>query len=222
MTVSGAAVELALVTAKGLRLREGPSITSLILRTLPRGSKVRVVERSRDGIWARVEQPITGGAAAGWMAAKYLSGLDHPVASSGMREEPWMAVALHELGVRQVAGEGNSPRVLAYLESTDLDRALASSDETPWCSAFVNWCLEVSGHVGTNSARARSWLDWGVGLSTPVRGAVTVLRRDGGGHVGFWVGQTATRVRLLGGNQGDRVCVAEYDRQRVLGHRALG
>lgn len=207
------------VTAKGLRLREKPTTTSLILRTLGRGAKVRVLERTKDALWSRVEQPLTGGPAVGWMASKYLAPLDHPVAGAGFKDDPWMLAALHELGVKQVVGAGNSARVLAYLASTDLDHAMAATDETPWCSAFVNWCFEVSGSVGTNSAAARSWLGWGVGASVPKRGCVTVLSRDGGGHVGFWVGQSPTRVKLLGGNQGDQVCVAEYDASRVLGHR---
>lgn len=214
-----APVELAVVTAKGLRLREKPSTASLILRTLGRGSKVQVLERTKDGLWARVVQPVTGGAAQGWMASKYLAEVNHPVAGAGLREEPWMLAAIHELGQREIPGATSNPRVLAYLASTELDRALASTDETPWCSAFVNWCMEVSGQVGTNSAAARSWLGWGQTIDMPKRGCVTVLSRDGGGHVGFWLGQTATAVKLLGGNQGDQVRVAEYDRKRVLGHR---
>ncbi len=36
------------------------------------------------------------------------------------------------------------------------------------------------------------------------------------GHVGFLVGETADAVILLGGNQGDRVCVAAFPRARLL------
>lgn len=211
--------ELMVVTVQGLRLRETPSIVGRVLTTLARGSKVRRMEVSRDGLWTRIEQPFSGGGRTGWMSSKYLGPSDHLAAGSGMRDEPWMHAAIHELGVAEVVGAGSSPRVLMYLESTELDHALASTDETPWCSAFVNWCMEVSGFVGTNSAAARSWLGWGQAIPTPRRGAVTVLRRDGGGHVGLWVSQSSSRVKLLGGNQGNQVCVAEYDIARVLGHR---
>lgn len=221
MTVAPTA--LSVVTAKGLRLREAASMTSRVLSTLPRGSKVRVMETSRDGLWSRIEQPFSAGGRTGWMASKYLAADTHPTASAGLRDDAWLNAAMHELGVREVVGAGNNPRVLMYLESTELDREMASSDETPWCSAFVNWCFEVTGHVGTNSAAARSWLGWGQSVPTPRRGAVTVLSRDsagsGGGHVGFFMSQTATAVQLLGGNQGNQVCVASYERKRVLGHR---
>lgn len=213
---------LAVVTAQGLRLREGPSLISVVVRTLPRGAAVRVLERSKDGLWARVERPVTGGAATGWMASKYLAAADHPVAGAGLIEKSWMAVALHELGQKEVEGVGHNPRVLEYLRSTDLDRTMAGSDETPWCSAFVNWCFEMTGYAGTNSAAARSWLGWGQTVQLPSRGAVTILSRDGGGHVGFFVSSTVERVKLLGGNQGNQVCVADYDRKRVLGYRVPG
>lgn len=210
---------VALVTATGLRLREGPSVTSLVLRTLRRGTRVKVIETSRDGVWTRVEQNVTGGEPRGWMASKYLAPEGHPATTAGLADDPWMLAALHELGVREVPGEQASARVVEYLRSTDLDRTMALSDETPWCSAFVNWCMEVCGLVGTNSAAARSWLGWGQGLTLPRRGAVTVLTRDKGGHVGLFVAQTATHVRLLGGNQGNQVCVADYDKSRLLGYR---
>lgn len=213
------AVPLSVVTAKGLRLREGPSTTSKVLSTLPRGSKVRVTEQSRDGLWSRIEQPFSGGGRVGWLASKYLAEDSHPSSSAGLRDDAWLNAAMHELGVREIEGAGSSPRVLMYLASTDLDREMAASDETPWCSAFVNWCFEVTGNAGTNSAAARSWLGWGQSMPTPRRGAVTVLSREGGGHVGFFMAQTATTVKLLGGNQGNQVCVADYDRKRVLGHR---
>ncbi|KKK66354.1 hypothetical protein LCGC14_2964930, partial [marine sediment metagenome] len=43
----------------------------------------------------------------------------------------------------------------------------ASEDETPWCSSFVNFCVCEAGYnpiKETGSARARSWLSWGVGV----------------------------------------------------------
>lgn len=212
---------LAVVNASELRLRAAPSLGASVLSSLPRGSTVRVYETSIDGLWTAVGTP-TSRKWAGWMASKYLSLPDHPAAPKGPREEfSWMAVALGELGVREVMGPGDSPRVLEYLASTDLDRAAAADDETPWCSAFVNWCVEKVAMAGTNSAAARSWLGWGRTLYVPRRGVITVLKRgEGHGHVGFFVSRSTDGVTLLGGNQDNRVCVATYDITRVLGYRA--
>lgn len=212
---------LAVVNASELRLRAGPSLGAAVLSSLPRGSTVRVYDLSLDGLWTAVGT-VTSRKWTGWMASKYLSPPDHPAVPKGPREEfPWMPVALAELGVREVDGPGDNPRVAEYLASTDLDRKLADDDETPWCSAFVNWCVEKVAMAGTNSAAARSWLGWGRTLYVPRRGVITVLdRSDNHGHVGFFVSRSTDSVTLLGGNQNNRVCVATYDIERLLGYRA--
>ena len=39
------------------------------------------------------------------------------------------------------------------------------------------------------------------------------------GHVGFFVESTATEIRLLGGNQSDKVGESSYPRERLMGYR---
>jgi hypothetical protein len=48
-----------------------------------------------------------------------------------------------------------------------------------------------------------------------------VFSRDGGGgHIGIVMGQDAKgRLMVLGGNQGNKVSIAPFDRARVLGFR---
>ena len=122
--------------------------------------------------------------------------------------------------MREVTGSGDNPRIVEYLQSTTLDAPEACQDETPWCSAFANWCVERAGHAGTDSAWARSWLTWGVATDTPREGCIVVLDRGAGsGHVGFFVMGTATEIRLLGGNQSDLVGERSYPRQRLMGYR---
>ena len=144
--------------------------------------------------------------------------------SDQLADEPaWLAAARGELGVREVPGEGNNPRVLQYLSTvlkTRLPRFLR--DETAWCSAFVNWCMLKAAVLGTDKPNARSWLAWGRGLADPRYGAVCVLKRGvlpWQGHVGFVVAWDAQSVVLLGGNQSNRVCRMRYPRARVLGYR---
>ena len=138
---------------------------------------------------------------------------------------PWMDTARGELGVRELPGAAHSDRVLEYLDvcrkdvGGNLGNWGAGRDETPWCSAFVNWCLLRSGIEGTRNAAARSWLKWGRHETVMQPGCIVVLSRDGGGHVGFYVASDGERVTLLGGNQGDRVSVASYPLDRVVGVR---
>jgi uncharacterized protein (TIGR02594 family) len=140
-----------------------------------------------------------------------------------VRGAPWMAVALQEKGQREFAGRlRNNPRILQYHATTTL---AASTDETPWCSAFVKWCLLQVGIAGTKSAAARSWVDWGK-ASAAVPGAITVLHdhrapRASGYHVGILVQDTGFHYFLLGGNQHDEVRVSKYPKSswRVVAHR---
>jgi len=144
---------------------------------------------------------------------------------------PWLHLARQEqeAGVVEIPGREHNQRIIEYHATTTLR---GEADEIPWCSSFVNWCIRECGMLlgGTNSARARSWLEWGTELIIPPVGAITILRRGGAGqpgptviaangHVGFLLHQTNTHVTLLGGNQGNRVSTKKYPVGRVLGHR---
>src|SRR6267378_6228736 len=103
-----------------------------------------------------------------------------------MIKPPWLVRAIGELGVAELPGEESNLRILEY----DLETTLkATSDEVPWCSAFLCWCFEREGIPSTRSAAAKSWLDWGVSISKPIQGAVVVLSRGENtlqGHVGLY------------------------------------
>lgn len=149
-----------------------------------------------------------------------------------MNFEPvWLRVAFNELGVREVEGSGDNPRIVEYHAATS---GKFHDDEVPWCSSFVNWCFEQSGVSRTNSALARSWLGWGKSITYPPPGAVAVLSRGAGpqpgpevmsapGHVGFYLGHaTAVEVLILGGNQEDSVSIGRFPALSVLGFRWPG
>ena len=55
---------------------------------------------------------------------------------------PWMVLAEQELarGVREYAGPAANPRIVDYHAATSF---AATDDEVPWCSSFVNWCLQT-------------------------------------------------------------------------------
>jgi uncharacterized protein (TIGR02594 family) len=143
----------------------------------------------------------------------------------------WLEVASREVGVTETPGAGNTPRVLEYHRSTNLAARAAGRDETPWCSSFVNWCLEEAGWVGTDSAAARSWLRWGLELPEPWLGCVVVIRAMRGGpdastgsssgnHVAFYKQTPYTgAIELLGGNQSDQVKVSTFS---VKSYEVLG
>jgi uncharacterized protein (TIGR02594 family) len=86
-----------------------------------------------------------------------------------------------------------------------------------WCARFVNWLLEHAGYRGTRSDAAKSFLHF---PHTSARvGAIAVLWRKGGGHVGIVSGfDHAGNPVLISGNHGHRVYEATYPRSRVLAY----
>jgi uncharacterized protein (TIGR02594 family) len=204
------------VTASALNIRSSPSLSSGAVGAFPLGAKVTSDGLSADQMWFHVS---TDGL-EGWCYGKYLE----PVAPEGAGAFPWIPIALAELGQAEVPGPGSNPRIVEYLRSTSLNRTEASRDETAWCSAFVNWCVERAGFAGTDSAWALNWQHWGRPSDPPRIGCITVITRDPDcGHVGFYLGEKlvegARRVTLLGGNQGNRVCAADFPRERVVAFR---
>lgn len=154
--------------------------------------------------------------------------LETALAMQPGQEPTWLKIARQELGVSEIAGPDANPYIVEYLSTTPLDTG-GDSDETPWCSSFANWCLKAAGIVGTNSAWALKWRDWGRPSNPPTVGALAVFSRTGanvaGGHVGFFLEDLGGEVRVLGGNQGNRVSIADFPKDGMRGglhYRLIG
>jgi uncharacterized protein (TIGR02594 family) len=123
--------------------------------------------------------------------------------------------------VAEINGAIHNERIVEYHQTT---RLKATDDETSWCSSFVNWCIQNSGLVGTQSAAARSWLKWGKSIASPQKGCIVVLKRGNSswqGHVGFYAGPAENGyIKILGGNQGNQVKISSYKKDKVLGYRS--
>lgn len=204
------------VTAYHLNVREEPRLTGKIVGVADKNDVVDLLSVSGDAYWYKIrkEDGLTG-----WASHKYLVSLDNE-GDIGDEEFPWMPIAIRELGVREYAGAADNPRVVEYLRSTTLGAPYNANDETYWCSAFVNWCVEKAGFEGTDSAWARSWNNWGKKIEVPRRGCIVVFRRGSGGHVGFYIGEAGNKIKVLGGNQSDSVCYQDYDRANLMSYRA--
>jgi uncharacterized protein (TIGR02594 family) len=142
------------------------------------------------------------------------------MALDAWREAPWLRVARAELGVHAFAEGRSNPRITEYHAGTNI---AGYDDKANWCSSFVGWSLGRTGHVGTGSALARSWLEWGVAIPEPRTGCIAVLWRDDPdswkGHVGFFMRYAGEDVVLLGGNQLGSVCEQRHPRGHVIGYR---
>jgi uncharacterized protein (TIGR02594 family) len=135
-------------------------------------------------------------------------------------EPRWLTKARGYLGQREIPGPRHNPLILKWWKAI---KAQFTDDETAWCAAFVGGVLEECGIKSTRSGWARSYEKWGVALPGPAVGAVAVFSRKGGGHVGFVVGDSPSRVSVLGGNQSDAVTIAKFPKHggalKITGYR---
>jgi uncharacterized protein (TIGR02594 family) len=136
----------------------------------------------------------------------------------------WLTLAHKEMGVEEVAGAASNPRIMTYFACAPHSEWV-QGDDVPWCGAFATFLMSQSGlPLPPEPLRARSWLAWGEPLSEPAPGCVVILKRGTDpkqGHVTFYVqsGDDGKSLYCLGGNQGDRVCIAKYRAADVLGYR---
>ncbi|HWW49415.1 MAG TPA: TIGR02594 family protein [Xanthobacteraceae bacterium] len=90
---------------------------------------------------------------------------------------------------------------------------------TLWCARFMNMVLERVGHRGTGSDMAKSFASYGRKVSGPQVGAIAVISRRGGGHVGVVSGVDAKgNPIVISGNHGRRVAEAVYPASRVYAY----
>ena len=142
-------------------------------------------------------------------------------------------IAQRFVGMKEIPGQKDSPLILAMLK---LDGEWPEHDEVAWCSAALNWWAWLLRLPRSKNLGARSWLRVGKPVldhEARVGWDVVVLKRGDGqqpgpevldapGHVGLFAGwESSDRVLLLGGNQGDQVCIAGFPRKRILGIRRL-
>lgn len=138
----------------------------------------------------------------------------------------WLEHARTRLGTSEVPGPGFNPWIkgmwLSLKGGEWFWNAYGKDDsKLPWCGGFCAWALQRAGQsFPSKYASALAWLEWGTPCG-PELGAVAVLKRKGGGHVGFVdaVSPSGQHVRLVGGNQNDKVSAEWFPFDRIEGYR---
>ena len=134
-------------------------------------------------------------------------------------------IALSQYGVTQSKGSRHNPIVLGYF--WEIGHRWVATDETAWCSAFVNWVALKAKVERSNALTARSWLEVGIEVKRPQLDDVVIFWRDRKsswkGHVGFFIAYTQDmkHIYVLGGNQNNQVNIKRYPADRLLGFRRL-
>lgn len=128
----------------------------------------------------------------------------------------WTNIARSMIGTTEGAGAKNNPIVVSMYALSGHPEVKA--DSTPWCAAFVGYCLKKAGLRNTGTLWALHYATYGQKLKAPVIGAIATKKRDGGGHVFFVVDFDNTYVWGLGGNQRDAVNVMRYRRDELVSY----
>lgn len=109
-----------------------------------------------------------------------------------------------------------NPIIMGFFDATGLRTPVG--DVTPWCSAFVSWCIQRTlpdQAIGLTEAEkekiwrykdgaaSASYRDWGDQLEEPRKGDLAVFKlNDYQGHIGFVHAMDEKIIWVLGGNQG--------------------
>lgn len=134
-----------------------------------------------------------------------------------MSELPWMQIAKSYLGLKEAPGSANNPEVVKLYALAGHPEV--KQDSVAWCAGFCSAVLTRAKLKSPQSLWALDFAKWGQPLTRPVYGAIGVKKRNGGGHVGFIVGASRSRIFLLGGNQGDACSIAAFPRADFVAFR---
>ena len=144
---------------------------------------------------------------------------------NSLKMKDLIQIASKEINVRETAGTDITPRIREYAEKAGFD--WYTSDETPWCSVFLNWAATEAGLERSKDARAASWEHIGVATDYPEPGDIALfspsISETRITHVGIFTGYSADKQRIyvLGGNQNNEVNISAFSALTLVGFRRL-
>jgi len=132
--------------------------------------------------------------------------------------------ALKLLGTKEIKGAKHNQVILDWAKELGIS-SIVKDDEQAWCGLFTAIvCKRAGKDVPMKSydiLRALKWVAFGkeIPLSEAALGDVLIFKREGGGHVGFYVAEDAAAYHVLGGNQSDMVSFTRIAKNRLFAVR---
>lgn len=146
-----------------------------------------------------------------------------------MTEPIWLTMARDLLGLGEIVGSKHEQKVVGFFADAGVPEI--ADDETAWCGAFLAAMFVKAQRRDVrppgdryNALRAREWLKVGTAVTgSPRPGDIVIFSRGTGtqGHVAFYVEDAGDKIKVLGGNQSNRVSIASYAKSRLLGIRRV-
>ena len=123
--------------------------------------------------------------------------------------------AVKLIGTKEIVGTAHNPTILSWAKALGLEKVY-TNDEIPWCGLFIAYCCHSAGlDVVKNPLWALNWNKYGTQAEIPMLGDVLTFKRNGGGHVGIYVGEDKTHYHVLGGNQNNSVSISRIEKARL-------
>jgi uncharacterized protein (TIGR02594 family) len=124
--------------------------------------------------------------------------------------------AVKHIGVKEIVGSKHNPIILNWAKDLGLSNVY-TADEIPWCGLFIAFCAHSANlEVVDKPLWALSWANYGTKANDPMLGDILTFKRNGGGHVGIYVGEDNIYYHVLGGNQGNEVSVTRIAKSRLF------
>src|SRR5690349_4988525 len=99
--------------------------------------------------------------------------------------------AMRLYGTLEVVGAKHNPRILEWAKEVGVG-LIYKADEIAWCGLAMAVCAHRAGKdipmQGWDILRALQWERFGVAVAQPMLGDILIFKREGGGHVGMYVG----------------------------------
>lgn len=138
---------------------------------------------------------------------KYLEELKNPQV---------LVKAIELYGTKEIVGKQHNSVILGWAKELGLQKEY-TADEIPWCGLFVAICVKRATYEPVAKPLwARNWANFGNKQKVAALGDILVFVRDGGGHVGFYVGEDKNNYHVLGGNQGNMVNITRIEKRRCI------
>ena len=123
--------------------------------------------------------------------------------------------ALELYGITEKVGAANNPVIMGWAKEVGLENVY-KADSIPWCGLFMAIVVKRANRQPVKDPLwALNWNNFGVAVKQPMLGDILTFSRQGGGHVGVYVGEDNIAYHVLGGNQSDSVSVTRIGKDRL-------
>lgn len=140
-----------------------------------------------------------------------------------LSQEPGPKMLLEFLklyGVTEIPGEKDNPLIIDWAKETGL-AGVYKHDATAWCGLAMAVVAKRAGkELPPGPLWALNWALFGNKVTDGAKlGDVLVFKRQGGGHVGLYIGEDDQSYHVAGGNQSNTTNIVRKSKDRLYAIR---